>query len=148
MRFFRPRLSLLSGEVFIGVERTRTCAKVRPEQDASEHDRNKWLGARVAAGQATRGALSFGSFLWARKEKNAPVAAEMVNYFYKPPANAELNNKGSQGNYLSGKYRMGSTGVPSNRISKYSRLFPSASDPTVAIFWPDLTRSPSCAKSS
>ena len=36
-----PRLSLLSAEVFIGVERTWTCAKVRSEQDASEHDRNK-----------------------------------------------------------------------------------------------------------
>jgi hypothetical protein len=69
-------LSLQSVEVFIGDERTRTCAKVRPDQDASEHDRNKWLGARAALleqkGQVTRGALSFGSFLWARKEKNAP----------------------------------------------------------------------------
>ena len=74
-------MSLLSAEVFIGVERTWTDAKVRSEQDARGHEPNKWLGARAAVRPSDRGALSFGSFLWARKEKNAPVAAEMFNYF-------------------------------------------------------------------
>ena len=42
----------MSIEVFIGVERSRRCAKVRPEQFASEHDPNKKLAAKVAADQA------------------------------------------------------------------------------------------------
>jgi hypothetical protein len=68
----QARLSVLSGEVFIGVERTWTCAKERPEQDASEHNYNKWLGAREVGGQATRGALSLG-----RQRKERPTVLEI-----------------------------------------------------------------------
>ena len=76
-----PRPNLPNAEPFIRVERTRMCAKVRAEQDASKHDPNKWLGVRETEGQVSRCALSFGSFLWARKEKIASVAAEIFNLF-------------------------------------------------------------------
>ena len=48
-------------------------------QDVSPERPLSILGARAVVRPSDRGALSFGSFLWASKEKIAPAAAEISN---------------------------------------------------------------------
>ena len=50
-------------------------------QEVFLSDPDQLLGVRAAVRPSDRGALSFGSFLWARKEKSAPAAAIVFRHW-------------------------------------------------------------------